>query len=69
MKAHVSGFGITVETDTGKHVWLTETGTSSLKAKAIRFDSEAGATMYMHQLETQNPTGIFGIKSFTPKRK
>ena len=51
----MSGYGIKVETDTGRKVWLTEDGTTTVKTKAMRFDSEAGATMHRNILARQNP--------------
>lgn len=50
----MAGYGIKVETDTGHFVWLTDTGTSTVKAKAIKFDSEAGAEMTRSMLAAIN---------------
>lgn len=50
----MAGYGIKVETDTGHFVWLTDTGTSTVKAKAIKFDSETGAEMTRSMLAAIN---------------
>lgn len=53
--AKIAGFGIKVETDTGRFVWLTETGTTTVAAKAMKFDSETGAEMHRSMLARNNP--------------
>jgi len=55
MKKILAGYGVKVETDTGHFVWVTEEGTSTQKAQAIRFDSEYGAKMYRSSLAKENP--------------
>ena len=52
----MAGYGIKVETDTGHMVWITETGTTSTKTRAMRFDSELGACIYRDLLDQNNPT-------------
>jgi len=53
----MAGYGIKVQTDTGRWVWVTETGTHIQKtAKGVmKFDSETGAEMYRTGLEFRNP--------------
>jgi len=51
----MAGYGIKVETDTGHFVWLTETATTTVKAKAMRFDSEHGAEMHRASIAKNNP--------------
>lgn len=51
----MAGYGIKVETDTGHFVWLTETATTTVKSKAMKFDSEAGATVHRNSLAAANP--------------
>lgn len=51
----MTGYGIKVETDTGHFVWLTDTGTTTVKAKAMKFDSEMGAEMDRNMLARNNP--------------
>jgi hypothetical protein len=62
----MAGYGIKVQTDTGRFVWLTDTGTHVLRtAKGVlRFDSETGAEMYRSGLEKQNPHVTFIVKKF-----
>lgn len=50
-----AGYGIKVETDTGHKVWLTENSTTTNRAKAMSFDSEAGADMHRDFLARKNP--------------
>lgn len=61
----MAGYGIKVETDTGHFVWLTDTGTSTQKAKAMRFDSEAGAEMERNRLAKNNPHANLIVEKFT----
>lgn len=51
----MAGYGIKVETDTGHFVWLTDTGTTAVKSKAMKFDSEMGAEMDRSMLAVANP--------------
>jgi len=51
----MAGFGIKVQTDTGHFVWLSETGTTTVKTKALKFDSAYGAEMYRSSLAANNP--------------
>jgi len=51
----MAGCGIQVETDTGHFVWLTEHGTTTVKSKAMKFDSEAGADIYRALIAKENP--------------
>lgn len=51
----MAGYGIKVQTDTGHFVWLTETATTTVKSKALKFDSEYGAEMYRSSLARNNP--------------
>lgn len=61
----MAGYGVKVQTDTGHFVWVTEKGTSSQKAKALRFDSEHGADMYRNRLAANNPTVTLIVKKFS----
>lgn len=65
MKKVMAGYGVKVETDTGHFVWVTEEGTSSQKAKAIRFDSEYGAKMYRDSLAKNNPHANLIVEKFS----
>jgi DNA topoisomerase VI subunit B len=62
----MSGYGIKVQTDTGRYVWLTETGTHVQKtAKGVmKFESEAGAEMYLGGLMLANPHATLVVKKF-----
>lgn len=60
----MAGYGIQVQTNTGHFVWLTKTGTTTVKAKAMKFDSETGAEMYRKQIDFHNPHATFIIKKF-----
>lgn len=53
----MAGYGIKVQTNTGRFVWLTETGTAQFKTSkgVIKFDSETGADKYRNQLAAANP--------------
>jgi hypothetical protein len=51
----MAGYGIKVQTDTGHFVWLTEDGTTKVKSKAMKFDSEAGAAIHRDSLARNNP--------------
>lgn len=53
----MAGYGIKVETDTGRFVWVTDTGTHVQKnAKGVlKFDSEASATINRNILARNNP--------------
>jgi hypothetical protein len=51
----MAGYGVKVQTDTGHFIWLTETGTTKVKSKAMKFDSETGAEMYRSRLASDNP--------------
>ena len=64
MAGIMAGYGIKVETDTGHLVWLTETGTTTVKSKALKFDSETGATMYRNQLAENNPHATLTVHKF-----
>jgi hypothetical protein len=61
----MAGYGVKVETDTGHFVWLTEKGTTTVKARAMTFDSEAGATMYRNTLAKNNPHANLIVEKFT----
>ena len=61
----IPGYGIKVETDTGHFVWLTEKGTTKVKAQAMKFDSEAGATIYHNTLARNNPHANLIVEKFT----
>lgn len=65
MGKFIAGYGIKVETDTGHFVWLTKEGTSNLKAKAMKFDSEAGATMECNLLSEKNPHANLIVKKLS----
>ncbi len=62
----MAGYGVKVQTDTGRFVWLTETGTNAFRTAkgVIRFDSETGAEMYRSGLAKQNPHATFIVKKF-----
>jgi hypothetical protein len=62
----MSGYGIKVQTDTGHWLWLTETGTARAKtAKGVmKFESEAGADMYLGGLMLANPHATLVVKKF-----
>lgn len=62
----MAGYGIKVETDTGRFVWVTESGTHVQKtAKGVwKFDSEAGAEMTRSTMATLNPNVNFIVKKF-----
>lgn len=64
-KKIIAGFGIKVETDTGHMVWLTGTGTTTHRDRAIRFDSQAGADMYISMLSRENPHVKLEAKKFS----
>lgn len=61
----MAGYGIKVETDTGHFVWLTEKGTSTVKAQAMKFDSEAGAEIERNRLAKNNPHANLIVEKFT----
>jgi hypothetical protein len=63
--AKIAGFGIKVETDTGHFVWLTETGTTTVASRAMKFDSEMGAEMYRSRLAKNNPHANLIVKKFS----
>lgn len=63
----IAGYGVKVETDTGHFVWLTEDGTTTVKARAMKFDSEAGATMERDRLAKNNPHANLLVEKFTKK--
>lgn len=65
MAKTMAGYGVKVETDTGHFVWVTEDGTSSQRAKAIRFDSEHGAEMYRSVLAKNNPHVNLIVEKFS----
>lgn len=58
----MAGFGVKVETDTGHRVWLTETATTTVKAKAMKFDSKVGAYMYRNTLAANNPNANLTVE-------
>lgn len=60
------GYGVKVQTDTGRFVWLTEDGTNAFRtAKGVlRFDSETGAEMYRSVLSKNNPDVVLVVKKF-----
>lgn len=62
----MAGYGIQVQTNTGRKVWVTETGTASVKtAKGVlKFGSESGAEMYRNVLLRGNPSAIITVKKF-----
>jgi hypothetical protein len=62
----LAGYGIKVQTNTGRFVWLTETGTAQFKTSkgVIKFDSETGADMYRNQLAAANPHATLITKKF-----
>lgn len=62
----MAGYGIKVETDTGRYVWLIETGTHVQKtAKGVmRFESEDGAEMTRAGLAKLNPHATLIVKKF-----
>lgn len=62
----MAGFGIKVQTNTGRFVWLTETGTAQFKTSkgVMKFDSETGADMYRKQLASNNPHATFITEKF-----
>lgn len=62
----MSGYGIKVMTDTGRFVWVTETGTHVLRTAkgVIKFDSEVGAYMYRNSLAANNPHVTLIVKKF-----
>jgi hypothetical protein len=62
----MSGYGIKVQTDTGRYVWLTETGTHVQKTAkgVIKFESEAGAEMHRSGLAKANPHVTLIVKKF-----
>lgn len=64
--ANMAGYGIKVQTDTGRFVWLTDTGTNAFRtAKGVlKFDSEAGAEMTRAGLEKLNPHVTLIVKKF-----
>ena len=53
--AKIAGYGIKVETDTGRFVWLTEKGTTTVASSAMKFESEDGANIYRNMLARNNP--------------
>lgn len=59
------GYGIKVETDTGHKVWLTEDSTTTKRAEAMSFDSEAGADMYRNILAKKNPHAVLTTVKFS----
>lgn len=65
MKKVIAGYGLKVETDTGHFVWLTETGTTTQKARAMRFDSEHGAEMHRNILAKNNPDANLIVEKFS----
>lgn len=62
----MAGYGIKVQTDTGRFVWLTEDGTAVFRtAKGVlKFDSEAGAEMTRAGLAKLNPHATLIVKKF-----
>jgi hypothetical protein len=62
----MAGYGIKVETDTGRFVWLTDTGTHVQKtAKGVwKFDSEASANINRNILAKANPHANLIVKKF-----
>lgn len=60
----MAGYGVKVQTDTGHFVWLTETGTSAQKSKAMKFQSESGADMYRARLAVNNPHATLIVAKF-----
>ena len=62
----MAGYGIKVQTDTGRFVWVTEDGTAVFRTAkgVIRFDSEAGAEMYRSGLEKMNPHVTLKVQKF-----
>lgn len=62
----MAGYGIKVKTDTGRFVWVTETGTHVFRtAKGVlRFDSEAGAEMTRSGLAKLNAHATLIVKKF-----
>jgi hypothetical protein len=64
--AVMAGYGIKVQTDTGRFVWLTENGTVVFRtAKGVmRFESEAGAEMHRSGLEKLNPHVTLKVQKF-----
>lgn len=65
MKKVIAGYGLKVETDTGHFVWVTNDGTSTQKAKAMRFDSADGAGMYRNVLAKNNPDANLIVEKFS----
>jgi len=62
----MAGYGIKVQTNTGRYVWVTATGTHVQRTAAgvLKFDSEASATMNRNILAYANPTAILIVKKF-----
>lgn len=60
----MAGYGIKVQTDTGRYVWVTATGTHVQKtAKGVlKFDSEASATVNRNVLARANPHATLIVK-------
>lgn len=62
----MAGYGIKVQTDTGRYVWVTATGTHVQRtAKGVlKFDSEASANINRNILALSNPHATLIVKKF-----